>query len=63
MKDKEQGRKGYIKKLYDEKIMNDIKIKELLKRSAEIEIFLYWFADEDYINYLDKITHESVKED
>ena len=53
MKDKEQGRKEYIRELYEEKILNDIKIKELLKRSKEIETFLYWFADEEDISKLE----------
>lgn len=53
MKDKEQGRKGYIKEVYQEKINTDRKIKELLKRSSEIEAFLYWFADEEDISKLE----------
>lgn len=52
MKDKEQRRKEYIKELYQEKIIIDRKIKDLLKRSSEIETFLYWFADEDYMESL-----------
>ena len=61
MKDKEQARKKYIKELYHEQIIIDSKIKELLKRDAEIETFLYWFADEDYINYLYKINLTNKK--
>ena len=61
MNDKEQARKKYIKELYEEKIIIDHKLKELLKRHAEIETFLYWFADEDYINYLDEINLTNKK--
>ena len=61
MKDKEQRRKEYIKELYDEKIIIDSKIKELGQRYEEIETFLYWFADEDYINYLYEINLTNKK--
>ena len=61
MKDKEQARKEYIKELYDEQIIIDHKLKDLLKRYAEIETFLYWFADEDYINYLYEINLTNKK--
>ena len=61
MSDKEKGRKEYIRELYEEQIIIDSKIKELLKRSSEIETFLYWFADEDYINYLDEINLTNKK--
>ena len=53
MSDKEQARKEYIKELYEEKIIINSKIKELLKRKKEIETFLYWF-DDNYTNYLSK---------
>ena len=61
MSDKEQGRKEYIKELYEEQIIVARKIKELRQRYAEIETFLYWFADEDYINYLDEINLTNKK--
>ena len=61
MSDKEQGRKEYIKELYDEQIIVARKIKELRQRYAEIETFLYWFADEDYINYLYEINLTNKK--
>ena len=61
MNDREQGRKEYIKELYQEQIILERKIKELLKRYEEIEKFLYWFADEDYINYLDEINLTNKK--
>ena len=61
MKDKEQRRKEYIKELYDEKIIIDSKIKELGQRYEEIETIIYWFADEDYINYLDEINLTNKK--
>ena len=61
MSDKEQGRKEYIKTIKLEQINLDRKIKELRQRYAEIETFLYWFADEDYINYLYEINLTNKK--
>ena len=61
MKDKEQRRKEYIKELYDEKIIIDHKLKELLKRHAEIETTLYWLDDEESINYLYEINLTNKK--
>ena len=52
MKDKEQGRKDYIKEIYQEQMIIDREIKELRQRYAKIETFLYWFADEDYMESL-----------
>ena len=61
MKDKEQARKEYIKELYEEQIIIDHKLKELLKRYAEIETTLYWLDDEESINYLYEINLTNKK--
>ena len=61
MKDKEQARKKYIKELYEEKIIIDSKLKELLKRHTEIEKSLYWLDDEESINYLYEINLTNKK--
>jgi hypothetical protein len=61
MNDKEQARKEFIKELYEEQIIIDHKLKELLKRYAEIETTLYWLDDEESINYLYEINLTNKK--